>query len=75
MEAEMADRIHYWKVDGENHGICCKCGAEKDYPLIDFYDLAVWHTGDDKGRRKVGPGRFFKNPQWRKASSSSQILH
>lgn len=64
----MVDCIHYWKVDGENHGICCKCGAEKDYPLIDFYDLAEWYTGDDKGRSKVGPGKLYRKPQRTKTS-------
>ena len=25
---------HHWLVDNQQHGTCCKCGAEKDFPLF-----------------------------------------
>lgn len=35
----MNECIHHWIIDQAGHGVCKKCGAEKDFPLINDYRL------------------------------------
>lgn len=31
-QAQQVDCIHHWVLDDMNHGVCIKCGAEKQFP-------------------------------------------